>query len=95
MRFFGFLRKAHMQTLIVMRTADMRLVHPQTDFSHKCSLCAAEVGIYPSGQKLIRKLGKRQVRIVCNQCVSPSVTLTAQPAPGAMGEVGESVRREP
>lgn len=92
MRLFGWFRR---QTLIVMRTEDMVLVHPETDFSYRCSACASEVGIYPSGQALIRQLGTKRLRIVCNHCVDAGKVSRAQLAPGAMAEVGQSVRREP
>jgi hypothetical protein len=98
MRFFSWLRwlrSPRLKTLVVMRSADMRRVHPQTDFSHKCSTCSAEVGIYPSGQAIIRKFGEARVKIICNQCVDAGDVSHAQPAPGALAEIGQSIRREP
>jgi hypothetical protein len=95
MKLFSWLRSLRMQTLITMRSADMRLVHPDTDFSYRCSECAALVGIYPSGQAIIRKFGKARVKIVCNRCVDAGEVSHAQPAPGALAEVGKSVRKEP
>lgn len=93
MKFFSWLRSLRLQTLIVMRSADMALVHPQTDFSHQCSQCAAEVGIYPSGQAIIRRFGTKRMRILCSRCVDARQVSIAQPAPGALAEVRQSVRK--
>lgn len=71
--------------LMVMHLADMHRVHPQTDYSHVCSRCGGPVGIYPSGQRIVRKF---KTTIICNRCQQPDQR--CQPAPGAMSEVGQS-----
>lgn len=81
------------RTLIVMRSADMTLVHPQTDFSFKCSRCDEAVGIYPSGMDIIRTFGIRHTHILCNHCADAAKIRRAQLAPGALAERGQSVRK--
>jgi NAD-dependent SIR2 family protein deacetylase len=77
--------------LIVMRAADMKRIHPQTDFTRRCSKCGEEVGIYPSGQQTIREHGEKDVAIICNRCVLPQQVAAAQPLPGVRQEVKESI----
>lgn len=94
MAFFAWLRsfwKPRRYSLIAMRAADMALVHPLADFSRKCSRCGEGVGLYPSGQSIIERLGEARVEIVCNRCVEPKEVTGAAPAPGALKEVGESI----
>jgi hypothetical protein len=70
--------------LAVMRLADMTRVHPRQDNSRVCAKCGEQVGIYPSGQDVLRHC--RDVRIVCVQCLGH-----AFPTPGAEREPFESV----
>jgi hypothetical protein len=58
------------ETLLVMRLADMKRVHPKQDNSRKCSNCGHVVGIFPSGQVLIRK--HPNTIIICMQCIGSS-----------------------
>ena len=78
-------------TLLVMRLADMVRVHPQQDNSRTCDRCGEQVGIYPSGQEVLRK--NPSTEIVCSVCAEqdPPPTLQAL-APGALHEPFESVR---
>lgn len=85
--------KPRKQTLIVMRVAEMVRVHPFMDTSRKCSKCREKVGIYPSGQAVIHEYGEARVEIICNRCVDAGQVTVAIPAPGALEEMGESVRR--
>jgi hypothetical protein len=59
--------------LIVMRLEDVQRVHPQQDNTRVCDACGEAVGIYPSGQDLIRRIPG--LRIVCQHCTDlpPSV----------------------
>lgn len=77
--------------LVVMRLVDMHRVHPQMDRSHKCSKCGAPVGIYPSGQNVLRlqELGEARVTIICNACTQPGPDTRL--APGAEKEPAQSI----
>lgn len=52
--------------LICNRLMDMTKMHPQQDDTHTCKRCGHPVGIYPSGQKALRKWPKMEIR--CTQC---------------------------
>jgi hypothetical protein len=52
--------------LIVMRLADMHRVHPRQDNSRVCSRCGERVGVYPSGQAVLRE--RAGVVLVCVPC---------------------------
>jgi hypothetical protein len=80
-----------MTDLIAMRLAEMQRVHPQQDNSHVCSKCFAQVGIYPSGQRVMRT--HPDVRIICSHCTETYdyKMLARSLAPGAENEVFESV----
>ena len=67
--------------LLVMHLDDMRRVHPQMDTSHVCAKCGGQVGIYPSGQQVLKAY--RHVKIICNRCADG---LTGTLAPGALAE---------
>lgn len=71
--------------LIVMRLADMHRIHPDQITAH-CSECGHEVGVYPSGQKVMREVD--DVRLVCQVCRIPGPD--AKLAPGAEFEPFES-----
>lgn len=86
--FAWFERKPRRTTLTCMRLADMAVVHPQMTAGY-CSGCLRPVGIYPSGQRVIKQRGER-VDVVCHVCRPAG---GAQPAPGALAEVGQSVPR--
>lgn len=72
-------------TLQVMRLTDMQRVHPLMDSSHVCSQCGELVGIYPSGQHVLRRY--RRVKIICNRCQPVPRGMLA---PGALQEPFES-----
>lgn len=85
LNWLGFGRR----TLLVMRLDDMIMVHPQMDTSHVCSMCGEQVGIYPSGQAILKQY--RRVKICCDRCQPlPSKFMLA---PGAREESGQSRRR--
>ncbi|MEY9235435.1 hypothetical protein ABIF78_007758 [Bradyrhizobium japonicum] len=77
-----------MPDLIVMRLADMRRVHPD-QITGRCSSCGHEVGIYPSGQQVMRE--HADVRLVCQVCRQPGANTAL--APGAEFEPMQSVDR--
>lgn len=79
-----------MPDLIVMRLADMRRVHPRQDDSRVCDLCGERVGIYPSGQAVLRH--DPTTRIICSECREPADIEVL--APGAEFEPFESKRRQ-
>jgi hypothetical protein len=72
--------------LVVMRRANMARVHPRMVVS-LCDRCAAPVGIYPSGQAMLRRFPVLEV--VCEICHGP--VTRARLAPGALEEKAESV----
>lgn len=74
--------------LICMRLADMKRVHPE-QITKRCSKCNEEVGVYPSGQRV---LADGVYEIVCHICQG-EVTVGIL-APGAALEPFESKRRE-
>lgn len=83
-----FRRRRRQRVLICMRLDEMFFVHPR-QITRKCHECAAVVGIYPSGQRILRRY--RKTKIVCNHCgMGPAVL-----APGAMLEGFESRPRKP
>lgn len=71
--------------LVCMRLADMHRVHPDQDNTRACDRCGHTVGIYPSGQRMLRKIPT--LKIVCVVC---SPHFTGILAPGAISEVSES-----
>jgi transcription elongation factor Elf1 len=79
--------------LTVMRLANMHKVHPQMTTAYNCDLCGEQTGIYPSGQKVIKQLGRNNVVIVCDVCAGPNAI--GAPAPGALEEVGQSTPVDP
>lgn len=78
--------------LLVMRLADMVRVHPKQIVS-RCSKCGEAVGVYPSGQRIMKEyalLGG--VKLVCQVCRGEhDLTILA---PGAMEEASESKRKD-
>jgi len=52
--------------LVAMRIADMARMHPAQDDSHVCAECGAPVGIYPSGQRALRKWPR--MKVICAHC---------------------------
>lgn len=82
-------RKQHKQVvLLVMCADDMHVAHPETDFSRTCPDCGEQVGIYPSGQQVLRR--HKNVKLVCNRCAPPGSGF-GQPAPGAEVEPLQSI----
>jgi len=74
--------------LICMRLADMTVVHPKQIIA-KCSSCGEDIAVYPSGQQVMRD--HPDVRLVCQVCRPRP---TGRPAPGAMAERLQSVRKK-
>jgi hypothetical protein len=74
--------------LIVMRLRDMRRVHPD-QITARCSQCGKKVGVYPSGQKIMREMA--DVALICQVCKTPGPE--AMLAPGAELEPFETVDR--
>lgn len=71
-----------------MRLDEMVLVHP-FQITKQCSKCQQEVGIYPSGQRLLTQYAGK-IDIICNHCYTgPGGRL----APGAEYERMQSVVR--
>lgn len=77
-----------MPDLIVMRLVDMVNVHPK-QIEAKCALCGEVVGVYPSGQKVMREMP--DVRLVCQVCKEPADVQIL--APGALNEPFESTKK--
>jgi hypothetical protein len=78
-----------MDILITMRLADMQRVHPNQIVGH-CVDCGHEVGIYPSGQNVIKTYPG--IKIVCQICRSPGER--SEMAPGALLEALQSVEKK-
>jgi hypothetical protein len=77
--------------LIAMRHADMLVVHPNQDNTRTCSQCGEQVGIYPSGQKI---LARHPDTIIKCQICAGAMSGPAILAPGALEEPFQSRRRE-
>ena len=77
--------------LVVMRAANMTKVHPQTDWTHQCERCHQPVGIFPSGQRLLRK--QPNVEIVCDGCAgdTTAIMLAGEALLGVRQEAREAV----
>lgn len=75
-----------MTQLIAMRLADMHRVHPDQIEAH-CGRCGEVVGVYPSGQKVLREMP--DVELVCQVCQPPSGLQIL--APGAELEPLQSI----
>lgn len=73
--------------LIAMRLADMVRVHPQMSTEHVCSACGERVGIYPSGQDVLRQYP--EIKIVCQKCIPDADQFC--PAPGWDAELNQSI----
>jgi hypothetical protein len=82
-------RRPRAPELIVMRLADMHMVHPDQIVA-RCMSCHHEVGIYPSGQRVIAE--HPGTIITCQICKQPGPH--SQLAPGARIEPFQS-RRKP
>ena len=52
------------QMLVCNRLTDMHNMHPQQDDTHKCSKCEHPVGIYPSGQKALKRWPNMDIKCV-------------------------------
>jgi hypothetical protein len=83
-----------MNTLVVMRLADMGRVHPGQDNSRVCSKCGERVGIYPSGQRALRNFPAMPVVcFVCAQGVKGARSFPAAPWDEIKREVAASTER--
>ena len=52
--------------LVATRLADMRYRHPRQVDDHVCSKCGEKVGIYPSGQAVLK--AHKDAAIICAVC---------------------------
>ena len=75
--------------LIVMRLADMERVHPD-QITAACSNCNHVVGVYPSGQHVMRRFP--DIKLICQVCKQPGGQNVL--APGAEFEPFESVNKD-
>jgi hypothetical protein len=74
--------------LLVMRLENMTNKHPQQDNSYYCMTCFKQVGIYPSGQRMI--LENPEIEIICEICAAKEKPWDKiKPAPGAIEEALE------
>jgi hypothetical protein len=76
--------------LVVMRLCDMFNQHPDQDNSRICGTCGFKVGIYPSGQKIIKD--NPNIILICQVCSVP-MDKFGIPAPGAIEEAVEMRKR--
>jgi hypothetical protein len=77
--------------LLVMRLSDMTRVHPDQIVGN-CSKCDEIVGIYPSGQEIMRT--HPGIELVCQVCELGEPVDLRILAPGAEREVFESKRKK-
>jgi hypothetical protein len=84
-------RRPRKAQLLVMHLDDMIVVHPQM-IEKTCSRCSGPVGVYPSGQDVLRRFGEANVRLVCNRC--QPLTEAYELAPGALTEPQQSVLKK-
>lgn len=78
--------------LVAMRLSDMTRMHPRQDDSKACSKCGCQVGLYPSGQKVLTHNPK--MRIICNVCIQgepPAVNMSAAPLDEIIQESRDSL----
>jgi hypothetical protein len=82
-----------MLLLIVMRQADMAVVHPRQDDTRVCARCGEPVSIFPSGQAVLA--AAPDAEIVCGVCYErgDSTDDVKTLAPGSMRDWFESVKR--
>jgi hypothetical protein len=78
-----------MTELIVMRLADMKRVHPE-QVEAQCSKCGEVVGVYPSGQQVMRDYP--DTKLICQVCKTPGESAVL--APGARQEAAQSRRKQ-
>jgi hypothetical protein len=71
-------QNAARHVLVAMRLEDMHVVHPDQDNTRSCSKCGHIVGIYPSGQKALKRW--LHTRIMCARCVNPTEADETRPA---------------
>ena len=63
--------------LICMRLADMTVTHPD-QITAACHRCGHNVGVYPSGQKVLKQ--HPGARTVCVRCAKPKAFAIGVPA---------------
>ena len=78
-----------MTPLIVMRLKDMKRVHPD-QIEATCSKCNEVVGVYPSGQRLMKEMP--DIVLVCQVCKEDADI--SMLAPGAEDEPFQSVKKQ-
>jgi hypothetical protein len=78
--------------LVTLRLVDMARVHPAQDNTRVCSRCGQQVGIYPSGQAILRD--NPDVKVSCVQCAMSArgtiESLAAAPWPVIVQESRDS-----
>ena len=77
--------------LVCMRLDLMKQTHPQQDNSRVCSQCKMPVGIYPSGQQVLKD--EPTAVIICHICAKEDIK-NGIPAPGAIEEMLEQQGRK-
>ena len=77
--------------LVAMRLVDMHKVHPE-QVVMDCACCGAKVGVYPTGQKVLR-LAPGPVEVYCHICAARQLDKddTAAPA-GSRAEILQEIR---
>jgi hypothetical protein len=79
-----------MATLICMRLANMKRIHPKMTTDQVCSKCGEALGVYPSGQRALAAMP--DLVLMCEVCQPPGPGVVL--APGAELDAMESHRRE-
>jgi len=85
------MKKKQKVGLTCMLAEDMYVAHPKTNWDHVCNRCKLPVGVYPSGQKVLKRRDL-DVEIICNRCVALGELVGAMPASkGILQEVKDSI----
>jgi hypothetical protein len=80
--------------LVTMRLADMSKMHPH-QIERVCSKCSEAVGVYPTGQRALKK--HRKMKIICSVCTTykpGDKAMPAGPIDKIIQEMHDSVRRQ-
>ena len=76
--------------LVCMRLADMTVTHPD-QITNPCFKCGHNVGVYPSGQKVLKQHPNAQT--ICVRCAKPKAFAIGAPAAETREEY-EAERRD-
>jgi hypothetical protein len=76
--------------LVCRRWDETVITHPEM-IERACSKCKQAVAIFPSGQKALQD--HPGLEVVCDHCWQPDAADEVMPAPGAIDEARETLKR--